>query len=303
MMNNFVFCTIVTADYLPWAETLNQSLNRFGSAKLVTLIVDQTEKPTKHLSSSIDLLNLEDLKFEDWGNELRDKYLQERDVLRWAMKPVLLKHLLTQYSKVIYCDCDIFFVNNYAFLFEELDKSIALLTPHWRTRDPSIDKVEFTVSMWGGLYNAGFIGVNNKSGELLEWWGKACFFKCEKDRVNGFYDDQKYLDLMPIHFNHVKVIRHQGCNVAAWNKDECKRVAQDSEIRINGKDELIFIHFSGQTIGDIESGRDPLLKPYLDEFNKQLSAHGWVEKKQPQVKSSKNLLLKLKSFISGKPRS
>ena len=115
-------------------------------------------------------------------------------------------------------------------LFNELENNNTVLTPHWRGEYPEIDEVNFNLQFVGGLYNAGFIGVNESAKNAMSWWANACLYKCEKDFKNGHYVDQTYLNLLPIYFEGIKILKHQGCNVANWNQNVCKRT-----IRFNKK--------------------------------------------------------------------
>jgi lipopolysaccharide biosynthesis glycosyltransferase len=143
------------------------------------------------------------------------------------MKSCLLSHLLTNHQKVIFLDCDLFFVNNYHFLFDYLSESNIILTPHWRNIVPDHPDEEevsnFNHLFTRGIFNAGFVGCNKYANEFLDWWGLACLKNNEKNMERGFYFDQKYLDIVPVYFEKVKIIDHKGCNVSEWNQSLCKR--------------------------------------------------------------------------------
>jgi hypothetical protein len=84
------------------------------------------------------------------------------------------------------------------------------------------------------------------------------------------------LDLLPSRFERVGIVRHQGCNVASWNKRDSARVQLGNEVFINGRYPIIFIHFTSGTISeitrDIYDG-DALLKPYLKKYLALLKKH------------------------------
>jgi hypothetical protein len=44
-----------------------------------------------------------------------------------------------------------------------------------------------------------------------------------KDPSHGQFVDQTHLNLLPIYFDHVKILKHRGCNVANWKQVECRR--------------------------------------------------------------------------------
>jgi hypothetical protein len=125
-----------------------------------------------------------------------------------------------------------------------------------------------------GLYNAGFVAVNKFALSTLEWWANACLYRCEKNAWRGLFDDQKYLDLVPIIEPKTLVLNHQGCNVAEWNREVCKRsINQSGNVLINEKWPVIFIHFNKTTIQCFLNKEDELLKDYFYEYISLLKKH------------------------------
>ena len=169
-------------------------------------------------------------------------------------------------EKVIYVDPDIYFVSDFNFLFEKLNESHILLTPHWSNIDPSANEQGLYHILLDGLFNAGFIGASEKGLDAINWWGYACHFKMEKNRELGLFDDQKYLDILPVHFDNVEILNHKGCNLAAWNFGTCKREIVDGQLMINRQFEPVFIHFTSDTIANIINHNDKYLIPYLEEY-------------------------------------
>lgn len=196
-----------------------------------------------------------------------------KNALRWSMKPVFIRHLLEQgIPKVIYIDCDMFFFSEGSFLFSMLDETDFLLTPHWRSIDPLKETLNFRLLFTDGIYNAGFIGASANSIPILDWWANACLYECKKRIINGLFDDQRYLDIVPVYFEKTGIVSHKGCNVANWNQAVCRREAQpDGTILINGKEPIVFIHFSSSTITGILHGNDILLKTHLEKYAAALS--------------------------------
>ena len=264
------FCTIITQSHLAWALALNHSLLQFDEdVKLCILITDCDKIESPHLVDfeNISLLYLKDLSSSALAKKIINKYKKQSDVLRWALKPALMMYLLQMYEKVLYCDCDIFFCNSYQFLIEELNENHILLTPHWRTIEAKVNTEQLEAVLWGGIFNAGFVGANKNGYDALKTWADLCCYKCEKDRFNGCYDDQKYLDLLPIYFEKVKILSHKGCNLANWNIEICKRSLHKSgEVWINEAFPVVFIHLTKSTIYGTLLGSDTLLLPYIQHF-------------------------------------
>lgn len=197
------------------------------------------------------------------------------DHFRWSLKPVLVSYLLeTGFEKVLFVDCDIFFFNHYQFLFEALEQSSVLLTPHWYSTNPAKDEIGFTQLLTDGFFNAGFIGSNRKGLPALQWWANACHYKMSECKAERVYVDQRYLDLLPLLFEGVEIIHHKGCNLGGGNYEECKRVLVQDTLLINGKDPVIFIHFYAPLVKQILKGHDPLLVPYFNQYKSVFEEYG-----------------------------
>jgi hypothetical protein len=111
--------------------------------------------------------------------------------------------------------------------------------------------------------------------EALNWWAEMCPYKTEINQESGLFVDQKYLDILPVQFQGVKIIKHQGCNLASWNIQTCKREIINGKLIINQKFEPIFIHFNRETIVNIFNQNDKLLQPYLEEYIQLLKNEGF----------------------------
>ena len=266
------FCTIITADYINYALALNSSLLKYSSGIEMNVLISDSKKNFSVLVKdhpNINLYNYDDLCQKGIGKKIKDKYMDsEMDCFRWSMKPVFISYLLKLgFDQVFYLDSDLYFFSNFDFLSKELEHYSVLLTPHWRASDPYMDKNNFSILQTSGLFNAGFIGVSTSGILAMDWWSNTCAYKCKKSPEKGLFVDQGYLDLLPIYFDGVKILRHRGCNVANWNQIECKRhLSAEGEVRINTDTDIIFVHFTRSTIDGIQRGDDGLLKPYLDEF-------------------------------------
>ncbi len=204
------------------------------------------------------------------GQKIYIKYCSHKTtLLRWALKPVFISFLLQkEIEKVIYCDSDIFFVNDFSFLFNELSQYSVLLTPHIiNPVQPGRDNlVSLAGILKGGYFNAGFIGANKSALPMLDWWAEMCSAMMGKNPETGIMDDQRYLDIAPYLFEGIKIIRHPGCNIAVWNTDYHKREMYNGKLKINKTFDPVFIHFTYSTTDQIIKLNDKLLLPYLKEF-------------------------------------
>jgi len=304
------FCTIITADYIHSALSLYNSLKEQKS-KLnfdfcILIANDDIEfKQLEEVYNPVKIVYTSTLYKDKYTKRIQDKYQNDNlDCFRWSMKPVLLKYLLEiGYDQAFYLDSDIYFYNSFSFLIEELENNSILLSPHWRSPNPYVDQRNFHALLTQGLFNGGFVGASKKAVPALEWWAKVCTYECTKASGRGLYVDQGYLHLMPIYFEGVKIIKHKGCNVAAWNQIECKRSKNDAgQVLINGKWEIIFVHFSRETEDKILFGDDKILKPYLDKYrDSRKKFSSWIPKdyksKSSQQKKSDPLIKKAKRYL------
>ncbi len=259
-------CTIITANYLPLAKVLHASLQRQNpGTSLQVLVVDD------HNFVSVDTFvihSIDSLADSAYFTGIQKKYGHTNtDYFRWALKPVFIGYLLEKgFDKVLFADPDLYFVGDFEFLFIELDKSNILLTPHWANIDPSENEDSLLAVLKGGLYNAGFIGANKNGAGAMAWWAGLCHYKTEDLKDLGLFVDQKYLDILPVQFDKVQVIKHRGCNLASWNIDTSEREMISGVLLINKIYEPVFIHFAKDTIVNIINRNDALLRPYLDAY-------------------------------------
>lgn len=264
---------------------------------LHVLITDGQETLTH---DNCTFYGLNTLASDATGRQIEKKYNSNPDKLRWSMKPVFMLHLLrTVTDKVVYVDNDQYFYSDYAFLFQLLDQHSILLTPHYYKHSPGSDQNWLEANFKVGLYNAGFIGASAQGQDSLQWWAACCLYRCEKNMMRGLFDDQKYLDLIPVIDSKSLVLRHQGCNVAGWNTEYCKRSVINGRVVINNSYPVVFIHFNAFTIREIAEERDKLLMPLYEEYMDTLQKYK-PELKPADLLNKPSFTEKLKYYIWAK---
>jgi hypothetical protein len=273
------FCTIITKNYYPYTKALFKSLKSFDAQVTLQVLICDGQPGDKSPLESIAGLRIfypGDLTAIPLVSSVYKKYAHtDLNFFRWSLKPILLTYLLERdYSKVIYVDSDIFFYNDYQFLFKELNNASILLTPHWRSRFPSSDEKAFYSLFTDGMFNAGFIGAGKGSKEALSWWAEACHFKMGSHHEIGIQDDQRYLDFLPVGFEAVKILRHRGLNISGFNQLECRRLLVDGKVLINGEYPVVFIHYNQEYIADLLKGDDKLLFSYFQTFKNCFEEEG-----------------------------
>lgn len=275
----YEFCTITTHSHLYKVYAVAESLKKQGNDFLLHVLVIDDNKNLEF--ENCRFLKLTDIKAQQSAIAITTRYKRNKDKLRWSLKPVLMKYLLSQTStdQLIYLDNDLFFYSDYRFLFELLNTHSFLLTPHHYKNDPNKNQNWLEANFRIGLYNAGFVGANKTAINTLQWWADCCLYRCERNSFRGIFDDQKYLDLIPIIEPTALILRHKGCNVAGWNTEICKREIVDHRVLINGKYEIVFIHFNENTVRVIIEGPDSILFNYYRTYIEALKHYRHTLKK------------------------
>lgn len=271
--------SIVTQNYVGQTLTMfNSMLKHRDDCHLDVLVVTGTKKDTQINLKNVTLHHISDfydhpkfgalyrLTIARHGvvHEPRPSIIAANDYLRWALKPLFTRILLENYDRVFFCDHDLFFYKDFTFLDEKAKNKTICLSPHWRTIHYTLEN-EMEYNFRHGLFNGGFF-ISNRSGvNILDWWAECTANKCTANENDPTYVDQKYLDVVPIYFEDVHIIKHKGCNVAAWNRSHNKRTIINNEVRV-GNDEIIFIHYSPITIKHIENGLDHLLQEHYELY-------------------------------------
>ncbi len=250
-------CTISTLSHLSKSNVLLESLFPFFDGNFFCLITDAMQPQSENKVQHHDLDNL----ISDEAIAIKKKYTGDR--LRWALKPVYLKFLFSQgFERVLYVDNDIYFYGSPQFLFDKLIEKSFLLTPHFYPSNPSNNQNWLEANFRVGLYNAGFIGVSKKGVEILDWWTNCCLYNVKKSFWRGLFDDQKYLDLVPVKFDNVEVVKHKGCNLAGWNSDESEIVKDENGQFLVQNEPLIFIHFTSLSVEKFSNSTAVLFQAY-----------------------------------------
>jgi len=279
---NSIF-TIATPSHLADALTALRSAKKYNRNVDCCLLYMDMECP--YNIKSINVITLKDI--EDSYKRLYLKYTNSNDSIRWSLKPVVSLYLLNFYQKTIYIDTDIYFVNNWNFLYDEIHQMI--LTPHYRCAKAVYDldsssehynpqacvKSRLYIDMTNGYFNAGFFGASKLALEPLRFWANCCYNKCEKNLKLGLYDDQKYLDIiymMKDQFEDIKQIKNYGLNVAQWNVgintlDLHIENLEKNKIWIN-KNLLIFLHLSKSSFQYMDDNKKFIFNYFMSKYDK-----------------------------------
>ncbi|MBP2674744.1 MAG: hypothetical protein H6Q84_1584, partial [Deltaproteobacteria bacterium] len=274
-------------NYVPFARTLCDSfLERHPEGNCHVLVIDDHVGWIDPGRERFRIVSLAGLGIEGLP-EMCFKYNVTE--LSTAVKPFFIDHLFRTGAaeKVLYLDPDILVTGALDGLFEELDRSDVILTPHL-DRDFPEDGLfpDDAHILRSGIYNLGFIGMRkcDNACALLAWWKEKMRDKCVIDHRRGYFVDQRFIDLATTLFGSVSAVRDPGCNVAYWNLHSRKIGIRDGQWICNGG-ALRFFHFSNYKpeYPDVISGHQtryaladlPELRALFDLYRSLLFANGY----------------------------
>jgi hypothetical protein len=247
---NIIF-TLCSNNYLAQAKVLIDSLNKHNRLfKLVIGLVDELNDEVDYsFFSPATVIPVKELDLPNLPELYRKYNIVE---LNTCVKPTFFKYLKKRYnaSNIIYLDPDIKVFSSLNPLLQDFNCFDILLTPHILTPIPQDDFMpQESIFLNHGIYNLGFIGLNMAShivSDFLNWWEERTFSLGFNRLSEGLFVDQLWINLVPLLYPKVKIIREFGYNMAPWNLHE--RIIIDdndnSSIVLNDNSQLTFYHFS-----------------------------------------------------------
>ncbi len=281
---NRAACTIVSLNYLPYARTLCDSFLKFHSGhKFYVLLVDRLPEDFDASHEQFDLVLVEELNIPNFQSVAFKYDILE---LNTNVKPTFLKTLLARgVDELIYFDPDILICSAVDPIFDALNTSSIVITPHCTAPNEELPNEEANL-LYTGVFNLGFIALSKTAeAELfLAWWEHRCLTLGYAERWTGLFLDQKWINLIHCYFESVHLLKHPGCNVAYWNLHERVLEKTPTSWVVNGKEPLIFFHFSGISVdGGIRISKygnqfdltsRPDLAELFAEYRDRLVSHG-----------------------------
>ena len=243
MIENSNICafTVCNYAYLNRALVLAKSLFEKDQLKLKIVLIDEIKE--QHSFEFCEIIPIKEFKIIDWK-----KLAFQYDIIEFstAVKPALANYFMEYSQYVLFLDPDIYVADSVVTPLNEFlaEKSI-YLTPHHLTPQPSTPNESDLPMMRFGSFNLGFFFLrrSDQSRSFLAWWGQRCRDFCFMESQFGLSTDQKWISIAPCFFDELKIIRHPGFNVAAWNTFERQIEKSTDGFLINGE-KLIFFHFS-----------------------------------------------------------
>lgn len=282
-------CTIIASNYLAFARTLAESfLALHPDYKCYVLIVDEFRDSIDPAAEQFEIVTMQELDVPDLPGFCFKYNVTE---LSTASKPYLLEHLLSErgVDQLLYIDPDILILNPLERLFARLESFDILLTPHLDKDYPDDGLMpNDAFILKSGSFNLGFIGVraSDRVREFLRWWQGKLYNKCVIDHRNGYFVDQRFIDLLPGLFDNYFVEKDTGYNVAYWNLHSRLLANEKGAWTCNGSP-LYFYHFSGYRIHepDVISSHmtryrisdRPDIAPLFADYRERLVRNGYQQ--------------------------
>lgn len=244
-----IFFTLCSNNYLAQAKTLGDSVLKFYSdSRFVIGLVDYKDGAIDYgLFDGMEILPFDGIGFPEF-----DEMLTRYNVIEFntSVKPFYIDYLWRKYgveNQIIYLDPDIVMYKSLEHVFSALENYSVVLTPMFTSvsEKTSLDEL---VALRHGMFNLGFIALkySKHSAQLINWWKERLRTHCLIDKPRGIFVDQKWMDLAPILFNEVFVLKHPGYNMAWWNFAERRLLDLGDLYAVNSpKQPLYFFHFSG----------------------------------------------------------
>ncbi|HEY4095230.1 MAG TPA: methyltransferase domain-containing protein [Baekduia sp.] len=240
-------CTIVAKNYLAHARVLARSLSaQHPDSQLTVLVLDDLDGYVDPAQEPYRLLGPADLDCEPFEQMVSAYSVIE---LSTAVKPWLLRKLLTEQDHAVYLDPDIRVVSPLDEIRELAVEHGIVLTPHNLTPIPRDGRYPSEESILiAGAYNLGFIGLGRgpAADGLLDWWAERLATDCVVDPPSGRFVDQKWIDLVPGIWPETHLLRDPAYNIAYWNL-HARTLEIDGDAAqptIEGRP-VRFLHFSG----------------------------------------------------------
>ncbi len=238
------FCTYLNINYLSRGIALLHSLHAVvGDFMLLVVCFDETSLAACRALNDERLQSVSIDSVEQAVPALCElKSVRSAVEYFFSATPCVIDYALEFFSEaqlITYLDADLFFFASPEPIFAEIgDASVGIIEHRFSGRNEHLNKF--------GRFNVGWVSFRRDGDGLacLQWWKESCLEWCF-DRLDGDrYADQKYLDQWPTRFNKVRVIAHQGANVAPWNMENLPLSKTAGQLEV-GRWPLIFFHFQG----------------------------------------------------------
>jgi glycosyltransferase involved in cell wall biosynthesis len=248
--------TIAARNYLASVLLLGESLARVMPDWLFTaVVIDASGAELEVLGRrwpSMRFVSPESLPIEASTRSRMQLYYDLTEYAT-AIKSAALQWQLEETEVAVYLDPDIEVFSDLSLLAEGARSHGVALTPHVTAPSPRDFKdTSEEAFLTTGQFNLGFIAVSDLGAPFLDYWAERLERHARIDTAAGYFTDQRWVDAVPILFDHL-VVRDHGFNVAYWNLHQrTLSDAPDGGVLVDGAP-LRFFHYSGH------DARQPLI--------------------------------------------
>jgi hypothetical protein len=270
--SSVVVFTSVNLAYLSQAVVLRDSLRvQHPDWPLVLVLVDTWPAEialVEQLELFDDVILAEDLVPDGFLG-----WVFQHDVVEacTAVKGPALERLLKSFQHVVYLDPDMVVLGSLDPVVENLRRAPVVLTPHLLSPEISGEGVRDNEigTLLTGTYNLGFLGVSAVADGLVfaRWWTDRLFWHCFDEPAKGLFTDQRWMDLAPVFFPALRVLRDPGMNVASWNI-ATRRIGlnKSGDYEVNGEPLRLFHFTKATTVGPAMTRRYAKGNPHVFEL-------------------------------------
>lgn len=259
--------TIVTSNYLAHAKTIADSFLFYNEDyKFIICLLDKINgRFTTAEFSPHEIVDVETISIP-YFDEMYKRY--DMFELSNALKPFFAEYLFENTNDLnilVYLDSDMMVFDSFHYVEECLKSSAICFTPHILTTIPKDDLLpDETAFLNSGIYNGGFfaLSIGEEAKQFVHWWKEKLRYFCFHNVCEGQFVDQIWLNLVPIYFDKVCILRHVGYNVAYYNLHERVLSTSGDKIFVNQKSSLVLFHFTGYDIKKPE-----LISKYQTRFD------------------------------------
>jgi GT2 family glycosyltransferase/glycosyltransferase involved in cell wall biosynthesis len=238
-------CTVINKAWLAHARALAESLRAHEpDARLSVLVVDSIDGFIDPSAEPYELLSPGDLQIAEFA-AMSARY--DVTELCCALKPVVMRHLLSGEEPVVYLDSDVRLFAPLDGLREELAEHPFLLTPHLLAplQDDGREPSELAILL-AGTSNLGFAAARAtpEVEALLDWWATRLRNGSRLDPSRGMVYDQRWTDLMSGISVQVGRWHDPGVNAGYWRAAGSRFELHDGRPTVDGEP-LRSFHFTG----------------------------------------------------------
>lgn len=246
--------TLCSNNYLAYARVLGASLKKFQPESAYCIIlVDELVSGLNYDEIGFKVIPIKDIEPEIERLAVRYSIVE----LNTCVKARVFEYLLdnTDADQIVYLDPDIQLFAPMDEVTKGLNTADILLTPHIESPIPLDRETPAETHFLNyGIYNLGFIALsrNEEAARFLNWWKERTYSQGYSRVADGLFVDQLYVNLVPLFFSGVHILRHQGYNMGPWNLHERRLSDNGNELLVNGGSPLVFFHFSSFKLDSFE---------------------------------------------------